>query len=51
MDFFKNVTWFDVLVQGLGVLGIAASVIAFQCKKHKSIMIFRTANESFFSIQ
>ena len=51
MDFFKNVTWFDVLVQGLGVLGIAASVIAFQCKKHKSIMIFRTANESFFAIQ
>ena len=51
MDFFKNVTWFGVLVQGLGVLGIAASVIAFQCKKHKSIMIFRTANESFFAIQ
>ncbi len=51
MDFFKNATWFDVLVQGLGVIGIAASVIAFQCKKHKSIMIFRTANESFFAIQ
>lgn len=51
MDFFKNVTWFGVLVQGLGILGIAASVIAFQCKKHKSIMIFRTANESFFAIQ
>lgn len=51
MDFFKTITWFGVLVQGLGVLGIAASVIAFQCKKHKSIMIFRTANESLFAVQ
>lgn len=51
MVFLSSVTLVDVLIQGLGVLGIAASVIAFQCKKHKSIMIFRTVNESLFAVQ
>ena len=41
--------WF--ITQAVGVLGITASVIAFQCKKHKTIMIFRTANELLFAVQ
>ena len=46
-----GITWFDVLVQGIGVIGITASVVGFQCKTHKSIMISRTLNESFFAVQ
>ena len=42
---------FEILIQGIGFLGIAASVISFQCKKHKGIIAFRTANEFLFAIQ
>lgn len=41
----------EIIIQLLGALGILASVISFQCKKHKSILFFRTANESLFAIQ
>lgn len=39
------------IVQGIGALGIIASVISFQCKNHKKILLFRTLNELFFGIQ
>lgn len=42
---------FEILVQGVGALGILASVISFQCKSHRSIVTFRTANELLFAIQ
>lgn len=51
MLLLSSITWFDVLVQGVGVLGIVASVVGFQCKKHKSIMISRTLLELLFAVQ
>lgn len=44
-------TIMDWLTQGLGVLGILASVLSFQCKSHKRIMLFRTMNELLFGLQ
>lgn len=41
----------DLVIQITGILGILASVISFQCKKHKSILFFRSANEFIFAIQ
>lgn len=35
----------------LGILGITASVISFQCKKNRSILFFRSMNELLFGIQ
>lgn len=39
------------LIQGLGFLGILASVLSFQCKTHKRILFLRTMNEFLFGIQ
>ena len=41
----------DILVQLIGGLGILASLISFQCKKHNSILAFRTLNEAIFAAQ
>lgn len=41
----------NILVQIIGFLGIATSVISFQCKRHDKIMLFRTLNEFIFAIQ
>lgn len=41
----------EIITQLVGVIGIIASIISFQCKKHKSILFFRTMNELFFGIQ
>lgn len=46
-----NFTWYDVLVQGIGVLGIIAGVLSFQCKKHRPLMFLRSANEFLFAAQ
>lgn len=43
--------WFAIFIQGIGVVGMICAAMAFQCKKHKSIMIFRTANEMLFAVQ
>lgn len=51
MTFFSSITAFDVLVEAIGVLGIIASVISFQCKKHNRLLLFRSANESLFALQ
>lgn len=44
-------TLFEIIAQGVGVLGIIASIISFQCKKHKPLMVFRTLNETLFAVQ
>lgn len=41
----------EILIQAIGFFGIAASIISFQCKKHNSILFFRTMNEFLFAIQ
>ena len=41
----------EILIQSIGILGIAASIISFQCKRHKIILVFRTLNEFLFAIQ
>lgn len=41
----------NVIVQVLGIIGIIASIISFQCNNHKKILTFRTLNEFFFGIQ
>ena len=46
-----KINWFDIVTQGLGFLGILASIISFQCKQHSKIMLFRTLNEFLFGLQ
>ena len=41
----------EFIIQGIGGLGILASVIAFQCKKHNQILFFRALNEFIFAVQ
>ena len=41
----------EFIIQSVGVIGILASIISFQCKKHKYILFFRTMNEVFFGVQ
>ena len=41
----------QVVIQSIGVLGIIASIIAFQTKKHNQILLFKTLNEFLFAIQ
>lgn len=42
---------YTILVQAVGVLGITASILSFQCKKHKRLLWLRTANEMLFALQ
>lgn len=42
---------FNLSVQLIGAVGIISSIISFQCRKHKSLMIFRTGNELLFAVQ
>ena len=41
----------NLLIQLIGGFGVVASIISFQCKKHSSILFFRTLNELLFAIQ
>lgn len=41
----------EIFIQLIGGIGVLASVISFQQKKHNSILFFRTLNESFFALQ
>lgn len=45
MNFYNFAVW------AIGVLGIIANLISFQCKRHKPLMIFKTGNELLFSVQ
>lgn len=42
---------YDWFIQGIGVLGIIASVIAFQCKKHYWILFWRSVSALVFVLQ
>ncbi len=48
---FTSEVFYNIFVQGLGVLGIVASILSFQCKKHSRLMLLRTSNELLFGIQ
>ena len=41
----------EIIIQALGVIGVLASIAAYQCNEHKKLMILRTVNESFFAAQ
>lgn len=43
--------WWTVLVQGIGFLGIACSILAFQYKGYRPLVALRAATELFFGIQ
>ena len=43
-------TW-DMIIQAIGFLALASSLISFQFKKHGQIMLFRTASELIFALQ
>lgn len=51
LDFVQNLTLYEIVAQFFGILGIIAAIVAFQCKKHKPLTLFRTANELLFAIQ
>ncbi len=42
---------FNIIVQGLGGIGILASILSFQFRSHRTTMFFRTLNEVFFGLQ
>lgn len=42
---------FEIVSQTVGIIGIIASILSFQCREHKKLMLFRTANESLFAVQ
>ena len=48
MDFLD--TW-NIIIQAIGFLALASSLISFQFKKHGQIMFFRTASELIFAVQ
>ena len=43
-------TW-DLIIQLIGFLALAASLISFQFKKHNHILLLRTASELIFALQ
>lgn len=46
-----QIDWFEILIQGIGFVGIVAAIIAFQAKKHRNIILFRNANTLLFALQ
>ena len=46
-----NSLWYDILLHSVGFLGIIASILSFQCRKHKPLILFRSANEVLFAVQ
>ena len=42
---------YNFIAQLIGYVGLLSSFIAFQCKKHRNLMIFKTGNEVLFAIQ
>lgn len=41
----------EIIIQALGACGILMSILSFQFKKHKPLMLLRTGNELLFGIQ
>ena len=42
---------FQILTQIIGYVGVLFVVIAFQCKKHKHVIVLKTTNELIFALQ
>lgn len=40
-----------IIAQIFGFAGLACSVAAYQCKKHRSVMLLKTSNELLFAFQ
>lgn len=51
MPLFADTAWYPYAVEILGLLGILASIVAFQCKSHGKVLFYRAMNEVFFGIQ
>lgn len=43
--------WWVILVQGIGFLGMACTVLAFQCKQYRKLVGLRGATELLFGLQ
>lgn len=43
--------WIQILIQGLGIAGLAVGILAYQSNKHKNIVLCKLANELLFGIQ
>lgn len=43
--------YLKLVTEALGVIGIIAAVLSFQCAKHKRLLFLRTVNEFSFGIQ
>ncbi len=41
----------DIIIQLIGFLALAVSLLSFQFKRHNRIMLFRTASELIFALQ
>ena len=46
-----HIDWFQIMIQGIGFVGIVAAIIAFQAKTHRNIILFRNANTLLFALQ
>lgn len=46
-----EVSALEIFIQVIGYIGLTFSIIAFQCKVHKNVMIFKTSNEMVFALQ
>ena len=51
VTFMPDHFWWTVLVQGIGFLGIACTILAFQCKQYRALVGLRGATELCFGIQ
>lgn len=43
--------WWTILVQGIGFVGVVATLAAYQCRQYKWIIGLRTLNELAFTVQ
>lgn len=46
-----GLSYFQLTVRALGIIGLASTVVGFQCRKHSYVIGLRAANEFIFGIQ
>ena len=51
LEQLETITAWDIMIQAIGFLALASSLISFQFKKHGQILFFRTASELIFAVQ
>lgn len=47
----SEAVWRELLIQGIGFVGILSTVLAYQCRSYGPIMVLRTLNELIFTVQ